>query len=71
MMSAGNICPHADGYLNHGYLKGGVIECPLHGWRFEVTTGKGVGAPPGCDLKTFQVRVVGEDIQVDIPRDPL
>jgi NAD(P)H-dependent nitrite reductase small subunit len=61
-----NICPHAYGYLNHGYIEDEQIECPLHGWRFEIKTGKGIGGDDGCDLKTFPVRVVGEDIQVDI-----
>jgi Rieske Fe-S protein len=42
-----------------GWLDGDVIECPLHGGRFEVKTGKGLGAPITCDLKTFPVRIEG------------
>jgi nitrite reductase/ring-hydroxylating ferredoxin subunit len=64
-----NICPHAYGYLNHGWLEGDIIECPLHGARFEVKTGKGIDGPFECDLKTFAVRVVGEEIQVEVPAD--
>jgi nitrite reductase/ring-hydroxylating ferredoxin subunit len=64
-----NICPHADGYLHYGYLEGETIECPLHGARFEVKTGKGIDGPYECDLKKFAVRVVGEEIQVEIPAD--
>jgi nitrite reductase/ring-hydroxylating ferredoxin subunit len=61
-----NICPHANAYLNHGRLKGDIIECPVHGVRFEVKTGNGLGgAPYGC-LKKFALRIVGEEIQVDI-----
>lgn len=61
-----NICPHADAYLNHGCLRGDVIECPVHGARFEIKTGKGKGDAPFGNLRKFAVRVVGSNIQVDI-----
>jgi naphthalene 1,2-dioxygenase system ferredoxin subunit len=59
-----NICTHAHAMLSDGWLDGDVIECPLHGGRFEVKTGKGLGAPITCDPKTFPVRVEGDAIQV-------
>ncbi len=61
-----NICPHADAYLNYGCLRGDVIECPVHGARFEIKTGKGRGDAPFGHLKKFAVRVLGDEIQVDI-----
>ena len=62
-----NICPHAYGHLDQGWLEGDVIECALHAARFEVRTGKGIDGPFECDLKTFPVRVVGQHIQIEIP----
>jgi nitrite reductase/ring-hydroxylating ferredoxin subunit len=35
-------------------------------WRFEVKTGKGLGAPITCDVKTYLVRVQGDAIQVNV-----
>jgi nitrite reductase/ring-hydroxylating ferredoxin subunit len=61
-----NICTHAQALLSDGFLEGDVIECPLHGGRFEVKTGKGLGAPITCDLKTLPVRVEGDAIQVNV-----
>lgn len=61
-----NICPHAYAHLSGGWLEGDIIECPLHGGRFEIKTGKVVDGPVDCDIKTFPVRVVGEDIQIDL-----
>jgi naphthalene 1,2-dioxygenase ferredoxin component len=61
-----NICTHAHAMLSDGWLDGDVIECPLHGGRFEVKTSKGLGAPITCDLKTFPVRVEGDAIQVKV-----
>ena len=59
-----NICTHAFALLSDGWLDGEVIECPLHAGRFEVKTGKGLGPPIPCDIKTYPVRVVGDDVQV-------
>src|SRR5919198_2627658 len=61
-----NICTHAQALLSDGWLDGDVIECPLHGGRFEGKTGKRPCAPITCDLKTLPVRIEGEYIQVDV-----
>jgi nitrite reductase/ring-hydroxylating ferredoxin subunit len=34
--------------------------------RFEVKTGKGLGAPITCDLKILPVRIEGDAIQVNV-----
>jgi nitrite reductase/ring-hydroxylating ferredoxin subunit len=61
-----NLCTHAFAYLTDGWLEDGVVECPLHGGRFEVETGKGMGPPIPCDVAVHEVRVVGDDIQVKL-----
>jgi nitrite reductase/ring-hydroxylating ferredoxin subunit len=64
-----NICTHAYANLTDGYLEDGEVECPLHGGRFDVTTGKGLCSPITCDVRTYPVRVVGADIQVCVIAD--
>jgi naphthalene 1,2-dioxygenase system ferredoxin subunit len=59
-----SLCTHAFAQLTDGTLEGGIIECPLHGGRFEVRTGKGLGPPIPCDLQTYPVRVVDNEIQL-------
>ena len=59
-----NICTHAFALLSDGWLDGDVIECPLHAGRFNVCTGKALGPPVEQDIPVFEVRVVGNDIQV-------
>lgn len=61
-----NVCTHAQALLSEGWLDGDVIECPLHGGRFEVKTGRGLGAPITCDIKTYPIRVQGDFIQVNV-----
>lgn len=59
-------CTHAQALLTDGTLQGEIVECPLHGGRFSVRTGKGLGPPIPCDLKTYSVRVVDGEIQVRV-----
>jgi 3-phenylpropionate/trans-cinnamate dioxygenase ferredoxin component len=32
-------CPHAGGSLGMGKLDGRIVTCPVHGMKFDVTTG--------------------------------
>lgn len=61
-----NVCSHAFAVLSDGWLDGSEIECPLHAGRFDVTTGKGLGPPIPCDIKTYKTRIVGDIIEVDL-----
>jgi nitrite reductase/ring-hydroxylating ferredoxin subunit len=58
------LCTHAFALLSQGWLDGDVIECPLHGGRFEVKTGKGIGPPVSEDIKIYPVRIQGDDLQI-------
>jgi naphthalene 1,2-dioxygenase system ferredoxin subunit len=62
-----NLCTHAFAYLTDGWLEGDIVECPLHGGKFEVLTGKGLGSPISCDIVVYEVRVVDDEIQVKLP----
>ncbi len=55
-------CTHEKQHLADGLVIGRVIECPLHGGRFDMTTGKALSAPVCIDLRTYDVKV--EDGQV-------
>lgn len=48
-------CPHRGGPLADGLLGGTTLICPLHGWKFELTTGQALFGD--CGLKTFPVSV--------------
>ena len=61
-----NLCTHAQAFLTDGTLEGEIVECPLHGGRFSVRSGAGLGPPIPCDLKTYPVRLVEGEIQVRV-----
>ena len=48
-------CPHKGGPLADGLLGGSTLVCPLHAWKFELTTGAAIAGE--CALKTFGVRL--------------
>ena len=57
-------CSHEDASLSTGSLRGELVKCPLHGSRFSVRTGKAMEEPACDDLRTYAVRVEGDDILV-------
>jgi|WetSurMetagenome_2_1015567.scaffolds.fasta_scaffold41631_5 nitrite reductase/ring-hydroxylating ferredoxin subunit len=60
----GNICTHMACKLSNGSLQGDIAQCPCHGSRFEVKTGKVVGGPAFKPETAYQVKVEGDQIQV-------
>ncbi len=64
-------CTHAEASLSEGFLEGAVIECPLHGGRFDLRTGAAVWSPAFVPVATYAVRVEGADVLVDpTPQGP-
>ncbi len=58
-----NVCLHRGGPVGEGTLDGSVVTCPMHGWEYDVRTGKNV-ANPAARLRTYVVRVAGDDVLV-------
>lgn len=52
-----NDCPHAYAPLSGGDVKDCVVECPLHGWTFNIKDGSPVEAPSAATIRTFKVEV--------------
>lgn len=62
-------CGHMGVPLSCGTLKNNVIICSAHHWSYNACTGRGIN--PDTDfLKTFPVKVEGEDILVDFGDEP-
>ncbi len=60
-----NACPHRDGPLAFGDLRGAMVFCPVHAWAFDVRTGR-CDDPPGACVRTFRVHVDGDDVQIEL-----
>ena len=59
-------CTHDDGPLADGWLEGTAIECPRHGARFDVTTGKVLCLPAAIPIHSYPVKVEGDEIKVNV-----
>ena len=62
-----DICTHEEFSLCEGELWGMDVECPQHGSRFNLVTGKVTGLPAVIPATTYPVTVEGQDVFVEVP----
>lgn len=81
-----NECPHQGISMIYGPITGTMvtsnpqeyqygldnqlIKCPLHGWEFDLKTGKSVFLPDKVSLLTYDVRREEENIVIYLKREP-
>lgn len=51
-------CPHKGGPLADGLVGGTTLICPLHAWKFDLSSGEALLG--SCGLRTYPVRVDAE-----------
>ncbi|MGC6512469.1 MAG: Rieske (2Fe-2S) protein [Parvibaculales bacterium] len=66
MMAVENMCSHQLQPLEGGRIRGCFIFCPLHGQRFNLKDGAPIGSLTDKPIKTFEVKVEGEDVLVKV-----
>ena len=61
-----DLCTHDGGPLSGGRVDtdGGVLVCPRHGARFELSTGAALTMPATKATRTHEVKIEGEEIFV-------
>jgi 3-phenylpropionate/trans-cinnamate dioxygenase ferredoxin subunit len=62
-----DVCSHDDGPVAEGDLYDDEIECPRHGARFDVRTGKVLTFPAIVDIPAYPVRVEDGEVLVGLP----
>ena len=64
-----DICSHDDGELVSGecnLIENCQIECPRHGARFDVKTGEAKRMPAVAPIKTYKVKMVGDELEIEV-----
>lgn len=61
-----NRCSHAEQPLDCGRVRYGWISCPAHGAKFDLATGAALSLPATNPIATFEVRVVGDTIEIAV-----
>lgn len=64
-----DVCSHAYSRLSEGdvYADEGTVECPLHGAEFDIRTGNNLSLPAVTPVPSYEVRVNGDYIEVELP----
>jgi 3-phenylpropionate/trans-cinnamate dioxygenase ferredoxin subunit len=61
-----DMCSHEDASLAKGSLHGECVKCPLHGSRFDLNSGAALDEPAEDPIRTYPVRIEGDDILVQL-----
>ncbi len=62
-----DICTHEEAYLSEGELIDDCCAmCPLHGSEFDLATGVARCLPATEPVRTYPVRVEGDEVQIAI-----
>lgn len=61
-----DFCPHKGAPLASGLVGGNTVSCEWHGATFDLETGATVAGPGGNGVPAFKVRVVEDDIEIEI-----
>src|SRR6185312_8196160 len=61
-------CTHAQSSLSAGDidLEDCTVECPYHGSAFDIKTGRALGPPASIPVKTYRVKVEGDEVLVEV-----
>jgi 3-phenylpropionate/trans-cinnamate dioxygenase ferredoxin component len=61
-----NSCPHRGGPLSEGFVAGDEVTCPWHGSQFNVKTGAVTEPPAAEGVKSYPVRLSGDEVEIGI-----
>ena len=59
-----NVCTHDGGTLGEGELDEFGVECPRHGGRFDLFSGRVLALPPVKAVAAYETRVDGDVVEV-------
>ncbi len=62
-----DVCTHDGGPLGNGRLCDGEIECPRHGGRFDIRSGRATVFPAINAIRTYPVAVDGGNVMLSFP----
>ena len=59
-----DVCTHDDGPVAEGELDEYIIECPRHGAKFDIRTGKVRQLPAVVPIPVYTVKIEGDEVLV-------
>jgi nitrite reductase/ring-hydroxylating ferredoxin subunit len=66
LFAVSNICPHQHApVIAEGYIEDCTITCPLHGWVYDLESGRAIGG--NGRLKCYDIYLDGDDVMLEKP----
>ncbi|MCX6170429.1 MAG: Rieske 2Fe-2S domain-containing protein [Ignavibacteriales bacterium] len=60
-----NMCIHQKAAIIYdGFIEDGKVECPAHGWQFDLKTGRVPNAVAGLD--SYPVKILGDEVHIQV-----
>lgn len=69
VFAVADLCSHDNAPLGGGELDDHQIECPRHGARFDIKTGKALCLPAITAIPVYDIELRGEEIWVGEKKD--
>ncbi|MDE1851150.1 MAG: non-heme iron oxygenase ferredoxin subunit [Candidatus Micrarchaeota archaeon] len=66
LFAVDELCTHAHGPLHEGSVENYAVECPWHGSRFDLKSGRVVQGPARNPVSTYKVVIKGQEVFLDI-----
>ena len=66
VFAADEMCTHEDARLCDGNLTGHLVKCPLHGSRFDLTTGAVLDDPADENLQIYPTTVENDIVYISL-----
>ena len=61
----GNVCAHQHfSVLHEGHLDGLTVQCPMHGWKYDLRTGRSVEG--SGRVPRYVVEIRGTDLYIEM-----
>jgi nitrite reductase (NADH) small subunit/3-phenylpropionate/trans-cinnamate dioxygenase ferredoxin subunit len=58
-------CPHRGASLGAGFVEGGTVYCPMHGWAFDAKSGA-CQSNPERPARAFPTRVRDGEVEIGL-----
>jgi nitrite reductase (NADH) small subunit len=65
LFATANSCPHKNGPLSEGLLSADSVVCPLHQFRFDMTSGQ-CDQENICAVTTYPVTLIGNTVHIQL-----
>jgi nitrite reductase (NADH) small subunit len=65
LFAVDGVCPHAGGSLGEGEIDGECVICPIHGFAYDVRSGRGLD--DDARVRVYETKLEGDVLLILLP----